>query len=54
MVRKYDTTAYYWLEDIQRGIRLYDGGVSSFGEARTALTQWYLNHASILLVTLPG
>ena len=48
-------TAYYWLEDNQRGIPLYDDeGFGSLSEARGALTQWYLKNAPTLLVTLAG
>ena len=48
-------TAYYWLENSQRGIRLYDDeGFRSPDDAREALTQWYLNHAPTLLMTLAG
>ena len=53
LTRQHIVTAYYWLEDSQRGIRLYDDdGFSNFGEARAALTQWYLENAPTLLVTL--
>lgn len=46
-------TAYYWLEDNQRSITLYDDeGFGSLSEARGALTQCYLKNAPTLLVRL--
>ena len=40
VIRLYNVTAYYWLEDSQRGILLYDEkGFRGLDDARTALTQ---------------
>ena len=40
VVRQYNVAAYYWLEDSQRGIPLYDEeGFRVLDDARTALTQ---------------
>ena len=55
LIRQHIVTAYYWLEDNQRGIRLYDDdGFRGPDDAREALTQWYLDNAATLLVTLAG
>ena len=55
MTRKYDVTAYYWLEDSQRLIPPYDDeGFRSPDDARIVLTQWYLENAPTLLMTLAG
>ena len=48
-----NVTAYYWFENSQHGIPLYEEeGFSSLNDARRALTQWYLNNAPTLLMTL--
>ena len=48
-------TAYFRFADSQRGIPLFDDeGFDSLREARRALTQWYLENAPTLLVTLAG
>ena len=54
MGRKGSTvTAYFRFAVSQRGIPLYDDeGFSSLREARRALTQWYVENAPTLLVTL--
>ena len=40
VIRLYNVTAYYWLEDSRRGILLYDEkGFRGLDDARTALTQ---------------
>ena len=55
VIRLYNVTAYYWLEDSQRRIPLYDDeGLRGPDDAREALTQWYLDNAPTLLVTLAG
>ena len=54
-VRHFSTTAYYWVEDRQRRIPLYDDeGFGGLIEAQEALAQWYLENAPTLLVTLAG
>ena len=53
--RKYEVTAYYRLGNSQRDIPLYDDeGLGGLIEAQEALTQWYLENAPTLLVTLAG
>lgn len=55
VVRHFSTTAYYWVEDRQRRIPLYDDeGFGGLIEAQEALAQWYLRNAPTLLVTLAG
>ena len=55
LIRLYNVTAYYWLEDSQRRIPLYDDEkFRNPDDAKTALTQWYLDNAPTLLVTLAG
>ena len=55
LIRLYNVTAYYWLEDSQRRIPLYDDEkFRNPDDAKTALTQWYLENAPTLLVTLAG
>ena len=55
VLQVYNVTAYYWLEDSQRRIPLYDDEkLRSLDDAKKALTQWYLNNAPTLLVTLAG
>ena len=55
LIRKYTVTAYYWVESSQRRIPLYDDEeFRNPGDARIALTQWYLENAPTLLVTLAG
>ena len=53
VIRHYNVTAYYWLEGGQLRIPLYDDeGLLSLERAQAALTQWYLDNAPTLLVTL--
>ncbi len=55
VLAKINASAYYWLEDDQRRIPLYDE--EEFGSrdaAKEALTQWYLANAPALLATLAG
>ena len=53
--RLYKVTAYDRLENSQRDIPLYDDeGFRGLDDAKEALTQWYLNNAPTLLVTLAG
>ena len=53
--REYNASAYYWLEGGQRRIPLYDDeGLRNLDDAQAALTQWYLDNAPTLLMTLAG
>ena len=53
VIRQCNATAYYWMEDRQRSIPLYDDeGFGSLDDAKDALTEWYANHAPTLLMTL--
>ena len=55
VIRLFNVTVYYWLEDSQRRIPLYDDEkFRNPDDAKTALTQWYLENAPTLLVTLAG
>ena len=55
LIRLYNVTAYYWLEDSQRRIPLYDDEkFRNPDDAKEALTQWYRENAPTLLVTLAG
>ena len=55
VIRLYNVTAFYRFEDGQRRIPLYDDeGFRGLDDAQEALTQWYLENAPTLLVTLAG
>ncbi len=51
--RHVSATVYYWVEDSQRRIPLYDDeGFGDLDDAKEALAEWYLQNAPTLLVTL--
>lgn len=53
--KDFSVTVYYWVAGRERGIPLCDDeGFDRLDDAKAALTQWYLENAPTLLVTLAG